>query len=77
MRLQLSREADADLDELLEYGIQNSGLEVGREYYFSFDGAFGILRTTPEAGQVDSETSFRRWHHGNHRIFIALKGAWF
>jgi toxin ParE1/3/4 len=72
MRLELSEEADADLDELLEYGILSFGIEVGREYYFSFDKAFAVLRATREAGQADNETSFRRWHHRSHRIFYRV-----
>jgi toxin ParE1/3/4 len=74
MRLELSEEADADLDELLEYGIRNFGLEVGREYYFSFDKAFTVLRKTSEAGQVDEEIGLRRWHHRSHRIFYHVDG---
>jgi toxin ParE1/3/4 len=72
MRLELSEEADADLDELLEYGILNFGIEVGREYYFSFDKAFAVLRKASEAGQVDEEIGFRRWHHRSHRIFYRI-----
>jgi toxin ParE1/3/4 len=74
MRLELSEEADADLDELLEYGIRNFGLAVGREYYFSFDKAFALLRKTSEAGQFDEDIGFRRWHHRSHRIFYRVDG---
>jgi plasmid stabilization system protein ParE len=53
MRVELSEAADADLADLLEYGISNFGLVAGREYCFSFDTAFAFLRETPEAGQID------------------------
>ena len=74
MRLDLSRDADADLDDILTYGVQTFGLSIGRDYYFSFDSAFAFLRENPRAGQVDEETGLglRRWHHRKHRIFYRV-----
>ena len=76
MRLELSEAADADLVDLLEYGIDNFGLAAGREYHFSFDNVFAFLCGTPKAGQIDEETQtgLRRWHHRSHRIFYRAEG---
>ena len=70
-RLEISRLADADLDDILEYGTKIHGEAAADAYYFSFQAAFDLLCLHPEAGQIDEETrlNLRRWHHQKHRIF--------
>ena len=75
MRLDLSRDADADLDDILEYGVKMFGLEVGRKYYFRFDETFRFLREFPEAGAVREELDGnpRSFGHERHRIFYDIE----
>lgn len=71
MRLELSADADADLFDILEYGVQTFGHEVGHAYYFSFDSAFSILRDFPQAGSVreDIDETIRAFRHRSHKIY--------
>ena len=71
MRLKRSSEAEADLDEILTYGIMRFGEQVGTDYFFSFDEAFDLLTRFPEAGRPADEVApgLRRLLHRQHRIF--------
>lgn len=75
MRLELSADADADLDELLRYGVERWGYEIGREYFFSFDDSFDLLRRHPEAGtpRDDIEPGVRGLTHRRHKVFYELR----
>jgi toxin ParE1/3/4 len=70
-RLELSKDADADLYEILIYGSVMFGDEVARRYYFGIDEALKMLREYPEAGPVAwyLDPGLRRWTYHSHRIF--------
>lgn len=75
MRLELSAEADADLMELLEFGVSRFGFDVGRDYFFSFDKSFALLREHPRAGaeRDDADPGVRCLVHRSHRIFYEIQ----
>ena len=70
-RLELSREADEDLQHILRQGTAHYGEASADAYYFSFEASFDLLREYPRAGEADHESglNLRRLHHGSHRIF--------
>ena len=70
-QLKRSSEAEADLDEILTYGVMRFGEQVGTEYFFSFVDAFDTLTRFPEAGRPADEvqSGLRRLLHRQHRIF--------
>ncbi len=70
-QLRRSTEAEADLDEILTYGIMRFGEQVGADYFFSFEEAFDLLARFPEAGRPadDVRPGLRRLLHRQHRIF--------
>ncbi len=70
-RLELSRQADEDLQHILRYGTSHYGESSADAYYFSFEASFDLLREYPLAGEVDHDSglNLRRLHHGSHRIF--------
>lgn len=71
-RLELSREADEDLQHILRHGTAQYSEASADAYYFSFEASFDLLREYPRSGEADHETgvsNLRRLHHGSHRIF--------
>jgi toxin ParE1/3/4 len=71
LRLRLSREADRDLESIIDYGTREHGEAATDAYYLRLLAAFDFLCATPFAGQIDEPTglSLRRWKCGMHRIF--------
>lgn len=76
MRLELSRAAERDLDELLTFGTGHFGERVADQYYFSFDAAFRLIRDHPGIGEmIDAvEPGVRKLTHRSHRIFYEIEG---
>lgn len=74
MRLELSDDAAADLDGILDFGVRTFGLEVGRAYYFSFDKAFAKLREDPRWGGTRDDVRSGLWSlsHKRHVIFYDI-----
>jgi toxin ParE1/3/4 len=74
MRLECSRAAERDLDDLLTFGTARFGDSVADEYYFSFDAAFALIRNHPRIGEaIDAvEPGVRKLTHRNHRIFYEI-----
>jgi plasmid stabilization system protein ParE len=75
-QLRISREADADLDSVLDYGIPTYGVDAAEAYVASFNEAFVFLCEQPLAGQVDEDTvgELRRWRHRQHKVFYQVAG---
>ena len=75
MRLERSRAADSDLDEILAYSLLRFGEAAAREYFFSFEDAFGLLERHPAAGEAVDEIQpgVRRFRHRRHRIFYEIQ----
>lgn len=74
MRLEFSEAADADLVEILHYGIDTFGEEAGEAYVAGFVRSFALIRQHPFAGAVHDEVRppIRSFPHGSHRIFYDL-----
>ena len=75
-QLEISRIADADLCDILEYGTKLYGLAAADAYYDGILATFDLLCAHPEAGQIDEDTALglRRWSHRQHRIFYRNDG---
>ncbi len=69
--LVLSQAADADLTEILSYGVEQFGEETGEAYVVGFDASFALIAEHPFAGAVhgDVRPPIRSLAHGSHRIF--------
>jgi toxin ParE1/3/4 len=77
LRLELSREADAELVSMLEYGSAQFGWDAAEAYVARFDQAFALLCEHPEIGAVHNQVRppIRSWSHHSHRIFYDIEGA--
>lgn len=73
--LKLRAAADADLGDILKFGVARFGEIIGEDYVRSFDQAFALLRRHPEAGELrtDVDPPIRCLHHRSHRIFYDLE----
>jgi toxin ParE1/3/4 len=69
--LQLSEAADADLAEILGYGVETFGEEAGESYVAGFAHVFALISQHPFAGAVHDEVRppIRSLAHGSHRVF--------
>lgn len=76
MRLELSREADADIAEMLRYGSENFGWAAAEAYAQSFEGRFDRLVAHPQIGIAHPElkSGLRSVPHGSHRIYYSVDG---
>lgn len=75
--VELSRKADADLDEILDYSIAAHGWEVAEAYLRAIDAALERLQTHPRLGAPRPELNeeLRSLSVGEHRIFYRFDGA--
>ncbi len=75
LRLELSREADADLIGMLEYGGVQFGWDAAEAYVARFDQTFALLCEYPEIGAVHHQVRppIRSWSHHSHRIFYDIE----
>ena len=69
--LVLSEAADADLAEILDYGVAQFGKETGESYVAGFAARFALISDHPFAGAVHDEVRppIRSLSHGSRRIF--------
>lgn len=76
MRLELSREADADIVEMLGYGAENFGWAAAEAYVQSFQLRFDRLIAHPQIGMAHPELKegLRSIPHGSHRIYYSVEG---
>lgn len=74
-RLELSRAADGDLDQLLTWGRRTFGDDLATAYYFGFEDSFALLQDYPQAGQIyeDGDGGFRVLKYRSHRIFYLVE----
>ena len=75
MRLERSRAAERDLDDLLTFGTARFGEATADEYLFSCDDAFALILDHPRIGEaIDAiEPGVRKLTHRNHRIFYEIE----
>ena len=76
MRLELSREADADIDDMLRYGTESFGWEAAAAYAQSFHHPFERLIAHPQIGTAHPElkSGLRSIPHRRHRIYYCVNG---
>ena len=74
-RLELSRDADRDLERLLIWGTSQFGEVAADRYYFSFQTTFDLLILHPHAGaryeEIDGDLRVVR--HKSHRVFYLVQ----
>ena len=77
IELVLSEAADADLAEILSYGIEQFGEASGEAYVAGFETSFALIAEHPYAGAVHDEVRppIRSLPHGSHRIFYDVAGS--
>jgi toxin ParE1/3/4 len=68
--LELSRDADADLAEILAYGTLRFGLDIAEAYIFGFEEAFDLIQRHPQIGAEITvvRPPIRALPHRSHRI---------
>jgi len=68
--LELSKEADADLADILYYGLLAFGADTAEAYLKSFEEAFDLIRRHPMIGaEIDIvRPPIRSLSHRSHRI---------
>jgi toxin ParE1/3/4 len=68
--------ADADLADILDYGISEFGETIGTDYVRSFEQAFALLGRHPFAGALNNDVvpPIHCLHHRRHRIFYDVEG---
>jgi toxin ParE1/3/4 len=73
-RLEISKAADADLTDILDYGTRMHGVAASDEYYNGLCAAFDFLCEWPMAGpeDLDTDLGLRKWRYGQHRIFYEV-----
>lgn len=71
MRLEVSEEANADLDGIFDYGAEAFGVDAAAAYVRRFDEAYALLREHPYAGPEHDRVRppIRSLSCGGHRIF--------
>lgn len=75
-RVELSREADADLDGILDYSISAHGRETAEAYLRTINGALAWLAERPQLGapRKDLKKGLRSLPAGEHRIYYRFDG---
>lgn len=70
MRLELSRRAQADLDDIRDYSVDQFGVERAILYLDTIEQGFRLLVDYPQIGRQRSEfgPSLRSYSVGEHRI---------
>ncbi len=71
-----SPSAQADLEEIRDYSIEQFSAEVADAYFLGFDEVFDLLASHPLAGQAHPELGkgVRCILHRKHRIFYTVNG---
>ncbi|HEX6375640.1 MAG TPA: type II toxin-antitoxin system RelE/ParE family toxin [Allosphingosinicella sp.] len=75
-RVELSRRADADLDDILDYSIAAHGRETAEAYLRTIDAALAWLAERPQLGapREDLKKGLRSLPAGEHRIYYRFDG---
>lgn len=70
----ISRDADADLDGILDYSIAAHGLAIAEAYLRTIHAALARLSEFPELGVVRTDLSagIRSLPTGEHRVFYTI-----
>ena len=73
--LAFRRRAEADLDDVLAFGVQRFGHEVGLNYARGLRDSCELLRDFPKMAPVAPRTRrpTRVLHHRSHRVFYRVE----
>jgi toxin ParE1/3/4 len=76
MRLEFSRRAQADLDDISDYSVDHFGAERALRYLDAIEQAFRRILIYPEIGlpMSDLAAGLRGMSTGEHRVFYRIKG---
>ncbi len=71
----LSREADRDIDGILQFSIARHGQTTGEGYVHAINGVLDRLSVYPEIGNArdDLAPGLRSFPSGQHRIFYRVE----
>ncbi|MDB5691951.1 MAG: plasmid stabilization system family protein [Alphaproteobacteria bacterium] len=74
--VELSRQADTDLEDILDYSIAAHGRGTAEAYLRGIDAAFSRLSQYPELGspRPDLKEGLRSLPYGEHRIYYRYDG---
>lgn len=73
MRVTVSRQADADLDDILDYSLAAHGRETAESYLRTINATFDRIAGYPEIGMARSELgAVQSVPVGQHRIFYEI-----
>lgn len=74
MRLELSRRAQADLDDIRDYSVAHFGLARAIHYLDAVEGAFRRILEYPKIGETRSElgSKLRSLPVGEHRLYYCV-----
>lgn len=69
--VELSQAADADIENILLYGIERFGAETAEAYVRSFDECFALIAAHPAISAVHDTVRppVRSLPHGSHRLY--------
>lgn len=75
--LRISLDAQADLNEIQDYGLAKFGLVAARSHMAGFEQIFTMLRRHPMTGQLRPEYGYgvRSFSHRPHRVFYRIEGG--
>ena len=67
--VELSNAADADIEDILLYGVERFGAETAESYVRGFDDCFALIAARPAIGAVHDTVRppVRSLPHGSHR----------
>lgn len=73
----VSRRADNDIDDILEYGYRHFGLEQTINYKTELEQCLALLADNPKLGRQcdDIRAGYQRHEHGRHIIFYRQRKA--
>lgn len=74
MQIELSIEADFDLQEIFEYSYNNFGEQIATQYVSSFDECFNSISLNPNIGRNRDEIriGLRSLPKGAHIVFYRI-----
>jgi toxin ParE1/3/4 len=69
--VELSNAADADIEDILLYGVERFGAETAESYVRGFDDCFALIAAHPAIGAVHDivRPPVHSLPHGSHRIY--------
>ncbi len=75
MRIELSQEAEQDIDDILDYTLMTFGEAQAEEYYLSLRGCFDLISDNPQIGRSRPEldSALRSYSHRSHVVFYDVQ----